>query len=123
MPATAYHFFLSHAGYSYDPKTQTPMQGRIEGAKKLTKAEQWACETGMYFVWEISDINASDFSDENYPLWDCFAYQRTDGGSIQRGVIGAVDFGTGETPDGSPYARVVCAELALDLMEEAAHPA
>ena len=54
MTATAYHFFLSRAGYSYDPKTQTPMQGRIESAKRLAGAEKWARANGVYFVWEVS---------------------------------------------------------------------
>jgi len=119
MSKTAYHFFLAHAGYSYDPKTQTPMQGRIKAAQKLAKAEQWANETGMYFAWEISDIDASDFSDENYPLWDCFAYTYTDGEPVLQQSTGAVDFGAECTPWGDPYARVVCAELALDLMPNA----
>ena len=38
----SYQFFLKHAGYSYNPKTETLMQGRIRSARALAKAEREA---------------------------------------------------------------------------------
>lgn len=88
------------------------MQGRIETAKKLAAAEQWARCAGVRFAWETSDANG-----EHYPLWDCVAYTYKDGEPAPLGTIDAVDFGPDGTPSGNPYARVVCAQMALDAMK------
>lgn len=49
-------FFYDHAGYSYDPKTETSEQGRERGAVALAAAETWALDNGYYFDW-IEDQN------------------------------------------------------------------
>lgn len=59
---TAYHFFLSNAGYSYDPQKETRIQGRRRGAQVLALAEQWADLEGLQFVWETDpDCTEDDF--------------------------------------------------------------
>lgn len=45
-------FFYEHAGYAYDPKTETPEQGRRRMARELARAEQWAWDNDYDFVWE-----------------------------------------------------------------------
>jgi len=37
---TPYNFFLKHAGYSYNPQTETKEQGRRRCAKALVQAKQ-----------------------------------------------------------------------------------
>ena len=53
-------FFYKYAGYSYDPKTQTPEQGRIECAKALAKAEVYAIRHDWQFIWDYDDIPYED---------------------------------------------------------------
>lgn len=49
----AYLFFLRNAGFSYDPKTQTPQQGKAATARKLAKAERDARALGYTFEWDF----------------------------------------------------------------------
>jgi hypothetical protein len=59
---TAYQFFLRNAGYSYNPATETKIEGRRRCAKALAAAEQWAEAEGLEFVWEDDpDTTADDF--------------------------------------------------------------
>lgn len=112
---TPYHFFLKHSGYSYDPKTETRMQGRIRCAQMLAKAEQTAKDNGVRFAWSVdSDVDSSDFSDEMpaWQLWECLAYDED--GNVVASLCG-IDFGRDGQPYGQPYARVVEAELALEV--------
>ncbi len=112
---TAYHFFLSHAGYSYDPKTQTRMQGRIACARHLAYAEERAKRYGCSFAWEIDqDIDSSEWSDDPEPwhTWSCIA--RDANGKVFASLCG-IDFGRDGQPWGEPYRRVVEAELADEL--------
>lgn len=48
-------FFYNHAGFSYDPKTETPEQGRARCAKLLAKAEEFAIEESIRFEWMPDD--------------------------------------------------------------------
>jgi len=109
---TQTRFFYDHAGYSYDPKTQTPDQGRLECATLLARAESVATEHGYSFRWDIDpDITAADFSDDDYALWVCVMYD-PDGYVI--GSLGGIDFGPGGESWGDAYRRVIEAELALE---------
>lgn len=111
---TAYQFFLTHAGYSYDPKTQTPLQGRKECAKLLAQAKRRASDAGCLFTWAIGrNIDSSDWSDEEppYSLWECLA--RDAEGQVFAS-LGGIDFGRDGEPWDSPYRRVVEAELATE---------
>jgi hypothetical protein len=114
----ASEFFAEHAGFSYDPKTQTEEQGKQECALALASAEQWAREQGISFAWEIDpDITSADWSDE-LPAWDqwqCIAYS-ADGEIV--GCIGGVDFGLDGSPHSDPHRRVIEAEIALECRAE-----
>ena len=114
MP-TAYHFFLANAGYSYDPKTQTPMQGRRECARKLADAERGARDAGYSFHWgEDPHADSSDFSNRKpaYRLW-CVDMFNPEG--ITVASLGGIDFGRDGSPWSDPYRRVVEAELACEI--------
>lgn len=109
-------FFYKHAGFSYDPKTQTPEQGKAECAKALADAETLATAHGYSFEWtEDSECSAADFRDDtDYALWCCI--MRNDDGDVV-GSLRGIDFGPGGEPWGNDYRRVVEAELALEHME------
>lgn len=115
-------FFFEHAGYSYDPKTETAEQGRIKGAKLLAKAEQHATDNLWECRWEIdNDIPYEDaLGDHAYwcddqkngiehehEIWYCML---TDGKDNVLGSLGAIIDPSRE------YRRVVEAELALEAM-------
>lgn len=57
---TAYHFFLSNAGYSYDAKVETKLQGRIRGAQALARAERWAKEENLEYDWVFDEGCTAD---------------------------------------------------------------
>lgn len=110
-----YHFFLAHAGYSYDPKTQTPLEGRRETAKQLAYAEKRAREQGCSFEWSIDpDGTSADFSDDPNPwaVWQCVA-RDSEGHAFAS--LGGIDFGRDRDPWMDAYRRVVEAELACEL--------
>jgi len=112
---TPYHFFLANAGYSYDPKTETPMKGRIRCAQLLAKAEQTACDLGYAFEWCMDQYSdSSEFSEESpaYSLWVC-VMRDPDGLAVDS--LGGVDFGRDGTPWGDSYRRVVEAEMACEI--------
>src|SRR5579872_2916121 len=52
LKSTAEKFFYEHGGYSYDPKKETPTQGRRRSAKAAAKAEEIASRLGWSFKWE-----------------------------------------------------------------------
>jgi hypothetical protein len=45
-------FFYEHAGYSFDPKTETAEDGRARAARQLAAAETWAERVGVEYRWE-----------------------------------------------------------------------
>lgn len=47
----AEQFFYDHAGFSYDPKTETEEQGHERCARELAKAESWASAEGYRVEW------------------------------------------------------------------------
>jgi hypothetical protein len=128
----AYQFFLKHAGYSYDPATQSPMQGRIQGARKLAAAERKARDTGYSFSWEVDPTGTSaDWIADNedggrncnpWQLWACDCYSAEEArqsapiGPRILASLGGIDFGRDGEPWGDPYRRVVEAELALEAL-------
>lgn len=122
MTATAYHFFYAHAGYSWNPKTETPAQGRARCAKASAYAERCARDAGVVFGWNLDpDITSADWVPDGHdggrdcnpwPTWRCVGY--TADGTVFASLSG-VDFGRDGSPWGSPYRRVVEAELACEL--------
>jgi hypothetical protein len=113
-PGTPAAFFWAHAGYSYDPKTQTPATGRRECAESLTRAESLASEAGYSFEWSIDpDTDSSSFRNgKPYALWQCF--MRDPAGKIA-GSLGGIDFGRHGEPWGDNYRRVIQAELSSEI--------
>ena len=130
----SYQFFLKHAGYSYDPKTETQMQGRVRCARNLARAEREARDGGIWFKWEIDpDTLSSDWVDDNqdggknctpWQTWICHACSphespgRFSNLSTIIASLGGIDFGRAGEPWGNPYRRVVEAELALEALSK-----
>ena len=128
----SYQFFLKHAGYSYDPKTQTPMQGRIQTARRLAKAERQARDAGISFCWGQDDYLSSEWIADNedggrnrdpWRTWYCTAYAAPKQNEGYYGVrpnvlasLSGIDFGRDGEPWGAPYRRVVEAELAIEAL-------
>lgn len=107
----AYLFFLRHAGYSYNPETQTKQQGHAACARRLAAAERDARALGYTFDWE-DDWTVGDHLKE----YDCYTKQpstcetcimRDSNGNVVQS-LGCVDNATRE------YRRVIEAELALE---------
>lgn len=48
----AVQFFYDHAGWGYNPATETEEQGRQRHAEELADAEQAAKRAGVWYVWE-----------------------------------------------------------------------
>lgn len=127
-----YKFFLKHAGYSYDPKTETCMQGRVRCARNLARAEREARDGGFYYHWEIDpDCLSSDWVMDNedggkncnpWRTWRCAMFKADNqennarGGCV--GSLHGIDFGRNGEPWGQPYKRVVEAELALESLSK-----
>lgn len=114
MSICAEKFFYAHAGYSYDPKTETETEGHIKCARALAKAEREAHVKGFTYRWSIDESSdSSDWDDEKpaYQVWQCAMYNRDF--RIVNSLHG-IDFGRGGQPWGSEYERVVEAELAID---------
>ncbi len=111
---TPVRFFMANAGYSYNPATETPAQGRYRGARKLAAAESRASARGYSFEWQPSDEDSSSFCDDEpaWQLWDCL--MRDPAGNIV-GSLCACDFGRHGSPWGQSYRRVVEAEIACEV--------
>ena len=111
---TPYQFFRRHAGYSYDPATETPAQGRARCARSLADAEEWARDAGLSFAWEIDDVDSSEWSYDPDPWaqWCCIA---RDASGAAVASLGCIDFGRGRDPWSDSYRRVVEAELASEV--------
>lgn len=114
-------FFFRHAGYSYDPATETPEQGRARCARcamDLAAAEAFGRAAGLSFDWSVDPyVDSSDWSDDPEPWaqWQCLCYDAA--GNVCQSLH-AVDFGRDGSPWSDPYRRVVEAELAAEHMAE-----
>lgn len=106
-------FFYDHAGYSYDPKRETPEQGRRKCARLLARAERKGSEAGLSFEWQHDDITSDEFKSSGSPwrLWACVC-RSVDGEILSS--LGGIDFGRDGEPWGDTYRRVIEAELALE---------
>lgn len=112
----AIEFFMKHAGSSYDPATETPKQGKFRGAKRLAEAEAWlVAQPGFTVEWEIDrDYDPSDYDiDMPDTGWGCIVNANGNSASLW-----ATTFDGDGEPFGNAYARVVVAELALELMPD-----
>lgn len=106
------YFFYLHAGYSYDPKTETAEEGRVRCARDLAAAET-RLKDGPYFT-TVEDDDLPWDGDEPYdgPIYvvTLYRYAAYHGDDEIIGSLGGVDC---ESVD-DPYIRVVAAELALE---------
>lgn len=116
MKTSPYLFFLKNAGFSYDPKKETPFKGRVRGARSLAEAERRASAEGCTFEWTQDDTTNREFTDEGaeYPLWHCLM---RDAAGKAVGSLGGVDFGEDGAPWGDPYRRVIEAEMACEALD------
>ena len=111
---TAVSFFFEHAGWSYDPATETPEQGRRRCAERLADSEAWASAMGVRFNWH------EDFQIDHAAEFDCYAdggpetcecvLATLDGECV--GSLSCIDDATDE------YRRVVEAEVASEARAE-----
>jgi hypothetical protein len=132
MKQSPYHFFLSHAGYSYDPATETRMQGRIRCAQAMAKAEMLfeQCE-GKFFdrISSIEYVTEEDFTAD--ALGDCEDIEDYRSGKyimlrcaiVRRSPDGKTEclaslHGVSVTGWNDPYLRVVRAELAMEAEDD-----
>lgn len=113
-PAHLAAFFAEHAWYSYDPKIETPEQGRLRCAAELASASMRAFEDGFSFEWSIDhEIDSRSFS-KSRPHWSLYQCAMRDANGDVCGSLGGVDFGRDGDPWSDPYRRVVEAQLALE---------
>lgn len=107
----AARFFFDHAGWSYDPKRQSPAAGRTKCAEQLAEAEAAFFDVEAYCNWSFKV--APDFEqphdDEGRPQWSMWI-EDTDGRCVAS--LHAID------DDSTNYRRVVRAELASELLDE-----
>jgi hypothetical protein len=135
---TPYHFFLRHAGGSYNPQTETKQQGRIRGAQQLAKAERWAESEGLVYRWEEdTDCGPDDFEfeeDKEHVRQDgarycvlvrqcpeCYAKCGTEAAYCKHDEVLTSLSGITESLNNRErdnYRRVVEAELALEAMPD-----
>ena len=59
----AEQFFFDNAGYSYNPETETPEQGRTRCAQRLAEAEEEADRRGWWVEW------VDDGEEDGAPRW------------------------------------------------------
>jgi hypothetical protein len=108
-------FFYQHAGWGYDPDTETPEEGRRRSAISLAKAEAWAKDNEVTYKWE-DDWNLLSHVDEYPDAYDeepstceiCVIYDKA--GRVLN-VVGCVD----DADDN--YRRVTEAELAYESFD------
>jgi hypothetical protein len=103
-------FFYEHAGYSFNPATETEEEGRMAGARALAEAEG-RVKAGPYFFTEEPDDQPWD-GDFPYdgPLWHValLSVEGATGATCVAGIGGVA------CELDSDYMRVVRAELALE---------
>lgn len=114
---SAVRFFYNHAGWSYNPNTETKSQGRWRSARALTAAEKGAKAKGLKFHWEYDQDGCSG-CECGYK--DC----RCANGTCQPEVcivyspedkqLASLSGICGVTSD---YGRVIEAELAQEALE------
>jgi hypothetical protein len=118
-------FFYERSGFSVC-SGETEHQGRLRSARELAEAEAEAwlmAQPGMQVTWEVDpEYDANDYDVDDMPAigWGCVVSvggERTTGhGTAEVASLWGITFeGDGE-PWGKPYARVVVAELASELM-------
>lgn len=123
---TATQFFFKHAGYSYNPQTETRLQGRWRGAKALAEAEAFAKKQEWSFEWQLEEedprivfgepdaVNGPFYNPDN-EFWCCVLRANTGDYADNRDGQILQSLGMIEAPS-VEYRRVVEAELALEAL-------
>lgn len=116
--ADAIEFFIREGGFGYDPATETADEAKLRGATQLAAAERWARDNCVFPQW-VKDNNYSpdDYDMDGMPDtgWGCILT----GPDGEVASLWAITFDSEDSaPWGQPYARVVAAELALELMPD-----
>jgi hypothetical protein len=109
-------FFFENAGYSYDPKTETPEQGRRRCAVSMAADEEYVTNlinsTGWHYEWTYDqDIDDSWMTDEERAkdhTWECCTLFDGDD-NVMASCGGIVDADHN-------YRRVMEAELAGEAL-------
>ncbi len=109
----ATRFFYEHAGYNFNPATETVEQGKLRCAKSLANAERYAQSQGFTFTWE------DDWMVDHAKEYDCYedggpetceaCICRDSDGNVLASLC-CIDDATSE------YRRVIEAELASEGM-------
>jgi len=115
----AFYFFYKHAGFSYDPKIETPKQGKANCARALAKAERDARALGYTFEWLYDEDGCSGCScdspeckcssGESHECFWCACYDYE--GTIRSSLSGICE-------PSREYRRVIEAELASEALAE-----
>jgi hypothetical protein len=119
QPLTAdEQFFFDNAGWSHDPLTESPREGRARCARELAAAEEWARDNGYTVEWEgdwqvRSHIAEYRYDAEPETCEMALLFPPDDGESVCVASRGCVDNAEPEN------RRVVAAELALEVMHNA----
>lgn len=111
-------FFYEHAGWSYDPATQTPEEGRQACAIRLAEAERWLLLQDGHTEWLVDSDADRDDIEHDGPLYGCVVKvacgcDRPCCSGWWTQSLWSIDLGPSGEPD--DYQRVVQAELALEL--------
>lgn len=126
--AKAIQFFRENAGFSYDPKTETPAQGKLRCARLSAKAEAWAKAEGLEYVWEFDDMADASFVDtwepaeqaqwhaETHEAWYCSLVRPCPKHGVQCKHAETLASLGGIFDPTWQYRRVIEAELATEAM-------
>jgi hypothetical protein len=123
----AVHFFYTqHGGGGYDPDKESEDEGMLRYAVSLAKAERWFEDSEGEWEWMTDDHPDRSWldPDDGRTIWMCAAHiRKPEGEWAEPGEpewnhesLSGIDLGLDGDPDTDPYARVVQAELALELM-------
>jgi hypothetical protein len=107
-------FFYNHAGWCYDPATETAEEGRWRCARALAGAEAWAKSEGLDFSW------VDDWGVDHEKEYECYS----DGGPTtcetchcEKGDVLLASLSCVDDADAN-YRRVIEAELADEALHE-----
>ena len=104
-------FFVEHAGFSYDPKTQTEAEGRLQCAERLADADDilmLAMRVGDVSVSWCDDERMGDEPDDVESVESCVIEIN---GEIVASLFAIWDADAN-------YRRVIRAELALECLDQ-----
>ena len=115
----AERFFYNHAGFSYDPKTETSEQGKVRCAKELAETERvaknlsWYCEwTNDWGVGSHKEYFGADSAYADREPETCESCRLLDESGEYLQSLGCIDDADAN------YRRVIEAELASEALYE-----